>query len=51
MEKGEFAHYEQFLRFPVFSKDLHCRDINTRACLEKGLDKAFLNNCEKRRKC
>ena len=23
--KGEIAHYEQFLLFPVFSKDLYCR--------------------------
>ena len=24
--KGEIAHYEQFLRFPVFSLDLYCRN-------------------------
>ena len=29
--KGEIAHYEQFLLFPVFSKDLYCRHIKTRA--------------------
>ena len=36
MGKGEIAHYEQFLLFPtVFSKDLYCRHIKTRACLGK----------------
>ena len=34
--KGELADYEQFLLFPVFSKDLYCRHIKTRACLGKG---------------
>ena len=34
--KGEIALYEQFLLFPVFSKDLYCRHIKTRACLGKG---------------
>ena len=34
--KGEIAHYEQFLLFPVFSKALDCRHIKTRACLGKG---------------
>ena len=33
---GETAHYEQFLLIPVFSKDLCCRHVNTRACLGKG---------------
>ena len=36
-EKGEIAHYEQFLLFPtVFSKDLYWRHVNSRACLGKG---------------
>ena len=35
--KGEIARYEQFLLFPtVFSKELYCRHVKTRACLEKG---------------
>ena len=35
--KGEIARYEQFLLFPqVFSKDLYCRHVKTRACLGKG---------------
>ena len=34
--KGEIACDEQFLLFPVFSKDLCCRHIKTRACLGKG---------------
>ena len=35
--KGEIARYEQFLLFPtMFSKDLYCRHIKTRACLGKG---------------
>ena len=35
--KGEIAHYEQFLLFPVLSKALYCRHVKTRACLGKGL--------------
>ena len=36
VEKGEIANYEQFLLFPtVFSKDLYCRHVKTRACLGK----------------
>ena len=32
--KGEIARSEQFFIFPtVFSKDLHCRHVKTRACL------------------
>ena len=34
--KGEIAHNEQFLLFPVFSKDLYCRHVKTRACFGKG---------------
>ena len=34
--KGEIARDEQFLLFPVFSKDLYCRHVKTRACLGKG---------------
>ena len=34
--KGQIAHDEQFLIFPVFSKDFNCRHIKTRACLGKG---------------
>ena len=34
--KGEIARYEQFLLFPLFSKDLYCRHVKTRACLGKG---------------
>ena len=33
--KGEIARYEQFLLFPVFSKDLYCKHVKTRACLGK----------------
>ena len=35
-EKGEIACHEQFLFFPVFSKDLYCRHVKARACLGKG---------------
>ena len=35
--KGEVARYEQFLLFLiVFSKDLCCRHVKTRACLGTG---------------
>ena len=35
--KGEIARQEQFLLLtPVFTKDLYCRYIKTRACLGKG---------------
>ena len=34
--KGEIAYYEQFLLPTVFSKDLYCRHVKTRACLGKG---------------
>ena len=34
--KEEIAYYEQFLLFPVFSKDLYCRHLKIRACLGKG---------------
>ena len=43
--KGETVRYEQFLLFSqcfqktcltVFSKDLSCRHVNTRACFGKG---------------
>ena len=33
--KEEIANYEQFLLFPVFSKDFSCRHIKTRACVER----------------
>ena len=33
--KGEIACYEQFLLFPVFSKNVYCRYVKTRACLGK----------------
>ena len=33
--KGEIVLYEQFLLFPVLSKDLYCRCVKTRACLGK----------------
>ena len=36
VEKREIAHYEQFLLFPVFSNDLYCRHLKTRACLGKS---------------
>ena len=40
--KGEIAHYEQFSPFPtVFSKDLYCRHVKTRACLGKGYGTYF----------
>ena len=35
--KGEIARYEQFLLFAqCFQKDLHDRQVKTRACLGKG---------------
>ena len=34
--KGEIAHYEQFLLFPVFSKGLYYSHVKTRVCLGKG---------------
>ena len=34
--KGENAHYEQFLLFLVFSKDLYYRHVKTRVCSGKG---------------
>ena len=35
--KGEIARDEQFLLFrTVFSNDLYCRHVKTRACLGKG---------------
>ena len=34
--KGEIARYEQFLLFSIFLKELYCRHIKTRDCLEKG---------------
>ena len=34
--KGEFARYEQFLLFPVFSKNLYFRHVKTRAYFGKG---------------
>ena len=37
MCKGEIVRYEQFPPFPtVFSKDLYCRHVKTKACLGKG---------------
>ena len=32
----EIAPYEQFLLFPLFTKDLYCRHLKRRACLQKG---------------
>ena len=34
--KEEISRYEQFLLFPVFSKDLYCRLVKTWACLGKS---------------
>ena len=35
--KGEIARHEQFLLFPsVFSNNLYCRHVKTRACSGKG---------------
>ena len=34
--KGEIAGYEQFLLYPVFSKNLYCTHVKTRACLGNG---------------
>ena len=34
--KGENAHYQQFILFPVFSKDLYYKHVKIRACLGKG---------------
>ena len=40
--KGEIACNKQFLLFPtVFSKDLYCRHVKTRAYLEKGKAYSF----------
>ena len=36
LEKEQIARYEQFLLFPVFSKDVFSRHVKTRACLGKG---------------
>ena len=37
VEKGEIAHYKQFLLFPqCFQKTCTCRHIKTRDCLGKG---------------
>ena len=36
LRKGEIAHYQQFLRFPVFSKCLYSTHVKTRACFGKG---------------
>ena len=33
--KGETAHYEPFLHFPVFSKDSYCRHVKTWVSLGK----------------
>ena len=44
--KGEIARYEQFLIFPVFSKDLYCGCIKTRACKwQNCLLVQIQNNC------
>ena len=34
--KGDIAHNEQFLLFPVFSQDLYCSHVKRRACLRKA---------------
>ena len=34
--KGEISLLEQFLHFQCFLKDLYCRHVKSRACLEKG---------------
>ena len=34
--KGEISRYKQFLFLPLFSKDLYCRHVKTRACLGKS---------------
>ena len=39
--KEEIAPYEQFLLFPVFSKDFYYSHVKTRACLGKGKDVQF----------
>ena len=36
VRKGKIACYKQFLLFPLFSKDLYCRHVKTRACLGKS---------------
>ena len=33
--KGEIARYEQFLLFPVFSKDLYCRHVKSKIVWER----------------
>ena len=38
VEKGKIACHEQFLLFPVFSKDLYYRHKKTRTCLGKSQD-------------
>ena len=35
--KGEIARYEQFLLFPVFSKDFYCRHVKNQGLFGKGL--------------
>ena len=35
--KGAIAHYEQFLFFKVFSKDLYCRHVKNKGLFGKGL--------------
>ena len=66
VEKGEIARYEQCLLFPVFSKDLYCKHVKTRAFFFwKGLktlsqtapgfyspdEEEFRKHCEKTSKC
>ena len=40
--KGEIAHFEQFLLFPVFSKDLYWRHIKNQSLFGKGLTRNML---------
>ena len=36
--QGEIARYEQFLLFPVFSKDLYSRHVKNQGSFGKGLN-------------
>ena len=45
VEKGEIAHFEQFLLFPVFSKDLYSRQIKTRVCIHQPFLSHILQIC------
>ena len=47
--KEEFAHYEQFLLFPVFSRDFYCRHIKTKIFWERVKGKDNIDRLERPR--